>query len=148
MFSPRYPACTAHAPYYIVAGGVPDLYNIFPHFLITEWFLEEKKVIEQKMCVFIFSTNFARNNTHSKRNSAIFDQKYALVCVGGTRYSCQILMEREFSGHTFEKYSYIKFYENSSNGSGVVPCGRTDRRTGGQTDRQTDWLTDWLTWWS
>jgi hypothetical protein len=28
----------------------------------------------------------------------------------------------------------LKFHENSSSGSRVVPCGRTD----GQTDRQTD----------
>ena len=29
----------------------------------------------------------------------------------------------------FEKYSNIKFHENSSNGSRVVPCGRTGGRT-------------------
>jgi len=26
----------------------------------------------------------------------------------------------------FENYSYIKFHENPSSGSQVVPCGRTD----------------------
>ena len=36
----------------------------------------------------------------------------------------------EFSQHTYEKYSNIKFHEYSSSGSGVVPCGNTD----GQTD--------------
>ena len=34
----------------------------------------------------------------------------------------------------FEKYSNIKFHENPSGGSRVVPCGRTD----GRTDKQTD----------
>jgi len=29
--------------------------------------------------------------------------------------------------HIFEKYSNIKFNENPSGGSGVVPYGRTDR---------------------
>jgi len=29
----------------------------------------------------------------------------------------------------FEKYSYIQFRENPSNGSGVISCGRTDGRT-------------------
>jgi len=29
------------------------------------------------------------------------------------RYSCQILMKREFSPQIFEKYSNIKFHENS-----------------------------------
>jgi hypothetical protein len=37
------------------------------------------------------------------------------------------LMEVEFSGQFFEKYSNIKFRGNPSNRIGVVPCGRTDR---------------------
>jgi hypothetical protein len=43
--------------------------------------------------------------------------------------SCRILMKIEFSGQTFEKYSKIKFHENPCSGIGVVPCGRTNRRT-------------------
>jgi urease accessory protein UreF len=31
--------------------------------------------------------------------------------------------------HIFEKYTYIKFDENVSSGSRVVPCGQTDGRT-------------------
>ena len=69
-----------------------------------------------------------------KKNSAIFDQKYTLVCIGGTRYSCRILMELELSGQIFEKYTNVKFYENQCNGSRVVPFRRTDR----QADRLTD----------
>jgi hypothetical protein len=46
------------------------------------------------------------------------------------RYCCQILMQLEFSGQILEKFSNIKFHENSSSGSRVVPCGRID----GQTD--------------
>jgi hypothetical protein len=38
-----------------------------------------------------------------------------------------VLMKFDFSRHFFEKYWNIKFYENPSNGSRVVPCGRTDR---------------------
>jgi hypothetical protein len=38
-------------------------------------------------------------------------------------------MNFEFSRHTFEKYSNVKFHENPSSGSRVVPYGRTDRRT-------------------
>jgi len=34
-----------------------------------------------------------------------------------------------------KKYTNIKFCENPSSGSRVVPCGRTDRLTGRQTDR-------------
>ena len=35
-------------------------------------------------------------------------------------------MQLEFSRQFFEKYSNIKFHENPSSGSRVVPCGRTD----------------------
>jgi len=43
-------------------------------------------------------------------------------------------MKFEFSRKIFEKFLHIKFHENPSSGSRVVPCGRTDGRTGGQTD--------------
>jgi hypothetical protein len=46
-------------------------------------------------------------------------------------------MKLEFSGHSFEKYSNVKFHENTSSASRVVPCGQTDR----QSDRLTDWQT-------
>ena len=46
-----------------------------------------------------------------------------------TRYSCQILMKLVFPRQIFEKDSYIKFHENPSRGSRVVPCGQTDRHT-------------------
>ena len=42
-----------------------------------------------------------------------------------TRYSYQILMKLEFSRHIFDKYSNIKFNENPSSGSRVVPRGQT-----------------------
>jgi len=46
--------------------------------------------------------------------------------------SCQTSMKLEFSRHIFGKYTNIKFQENPSSGSWVIPCGRTrtDRRTG------------------
>jgi hypothetical protein len=42
-----------------------------------------------------------------------------------TRYSCRILVEIEFSGEIFKKSPNIKFQENSSIWSRVVPCERT-----------------------
>ena len=36
-------------------------------------------------------------------------------------------MKLELSQHIFQKYASIEFYENSSSGSRVVPCGKTDR---------------------
>ena len=38
-------------------------------------------------------------------------------------------MKLEFSRQIFEKSSDIKFDENPSSGSRVVPCGQTDGRT-------------------
>jgi len=35
-------------------------------------------------------------------------------------------MKLEFYRQLFEKYSNIKFHENPSSGSPVVPCGQTD----------------------
>jgi hypothetical protein len=45
------------------------------------------------------------------------------------RYSCQILIKLEYSQQIFDKSSNIKFHENPSSGSRVVPCGRTDGYT-------------------
>jgi len=44
------------------------------------------------------------------------------------------LMKLEFSPQIFKQCSNIKFNENPSSESRVVPCGRTDR----QTDKRTD----------
>jgi hypothetical protein len=61
-------------------------------------------------------------------------------------YSCQILINLEFSAQSLEKYSNMKFYKNPFRRSRFVACvqtdGRTDRRTDRQMDRQTDGRTD------
>ena len=41
-------------------------------------------------------------------------------------YSCPILIALEFSGQIFEKSTNIKFHENPSSESRVVPGGRPD----------------------
>ena len=46
-----------------------------------------------------------------------------------TRSSCGILMKVTFSLHILAKYLNIKFHENTSSGSRVVPCRWTDRQT-------------------
>jgi hypothetical protein len=38
------------------------------------------------------------------------------------------LTELEFPRQFFEKFSNIKFHENPSTGSRLVPCGQTDGR--------------------
>ena len=42
------------------------------------------------------------------------------------RYSCRVLRKLEFFRHIFEKSSNVKFHENPSSWSRVVPCGQTD----------------------
>ena len=42
------------------------------------------------------------------------------------RYSCQILIKLEFSRDIFVKILNMKYVENPSSGSSVVPCGRPD----------------------
>jgi len=43
---------------HIVICGLPISKLFFPHYLTNGTILEYKKVIEHKMCVLIFSTNF------------------------------------------------------------------------------------------
>jgi len=38
-------------------------------------------------------------------------------------------MKLELSGQIFDTSTNIKFYENPSSGSRIVPCGKTDRST-------------------
>jgi len=46
-----------------------------------------------------------------------------------TCYFFPILFKIEFSRQFFRKFSNIKFHENSSSASGVVPWGQTDGQT-------------------
>ena len=47
--------------------------------------------------------------------------------MSNTRHSCHILMKIEFSRQTFEKFTDVKFHENSSIRSSVVLCVQSDR---------------------
>jgi hypothetical protein len=104
------------------------LYHIFST-LSHKRHVFRKKVIEHKMYVLIFSTNFVWNISHSKKNSVRYYHKCTQVFMWSTRYSCQILMKLESSWQIFEKYSSTKFHENPSNGNRVIPCGQRDRQT-------------------
>jgi hypothetical protein len=53
--SVRYPACNAHAPYCHLWPA--RIYYVFQHYL-TEGTTFEKKIIEDKLCVSVFSTTF------------------------------------------------------------------------------------------
>ena len=99
------------------------LCNIFPHYLINITIFE-KKLLNLK-CVFQISL---------QPLSQIFCiiRRIELDIINIHLSSCKvplffrILMALEFSQQNLEKSSDIKFHENPSSVSRVVPCGWTD----------------------
>jgi len=103
-------------------------YNIFPHYLINGTILEKKLLNTER--VFWFSLQLLSETfLILRRNERDMIKKCILVFMWSTLYFCSILMKLAFSRQRFEKSSNIKFHENSSSGTPVVPCGRTVRRT-------------------
>jgi len=86
-----------------------------------------KNVIEYKLRGLIFFTTLVWNISHSKTNSGIYYHKRTQVLKWSTCYYCQILIKSLCSTQIFEKHRNVKFHENPSSGSRVVPCGQTDR---------------------
>jgi hypothetical protein len=119
----RYPAWNTHAPH---CQWSVQLYSIFLHFLINSMIFGKKKLLNKK-CFLIFYTTLVWKICQSKKNWVRYDGKCILVFVWSTRHSCQILTQFEISRQVVEKYSNIRFHENPSSGSRVVPCGRTGR---------------------
>jgi len=73
VYSLIYPACTAHAPYYVFifgqSGSTTSSHIIS---LRARFSKERKKIVERTVCVLIFSINFVRNIvslTRSERDS-------------------------------------------------------------------------------
>ena len=125
-----YPACNAHARDCHLWPS--RLCSVFPHYFIKGAICKKKGGggFEHKICVVIFSTTFTWDIPHTKKNWVRYDQKYILVVMQRTRFSCQILIILEFSRHIFGKYSSIKFYENPYSGSRFVSFERTDGHDG------------------
>jgi hypothetical protein len=99
-----------------------------PYFwtLTHKWQDFRKKVTEHEMFVLTFSTTFIWNIAHSKiiqRDIAINVKtsscKVPVILVG---FYWNLNFINKFS----EKGLNIKFHQNSSSGSTVVPCGQTD----------------------
>jgi hypothetical protein len=118
----RYPACNAHAPYYHVVCPALQYFSTLSH----KRHDLRKKVIENKIFVSSFSVTFVWNIFYSRKKWARYDRKCMLVFMYSNRYFWPILIKLEFSRQIFGKSSNIKFHENPSSGSRVVPYGRTD----------------------
>ena len=117
--------------YHIVVCGLHGftIYSHFPHSL-KNGTIFGKNVTEHKMCVSKFYANSVWKFFHNKRNWARYNHKCVLVFMSSTRSCCQILIKREFSQHIFETYANIRFNENLSSGSRLVPCPRTEGQRG------------------
>ena len=88
-----------------------------------------EKVTESQMWVLIFSTNFVRNISHSKKNSARYYHKCTYIGLHvKCRYSWQILMKLTFSRKDPQMPSFVKIL------SAGAECFHADGRTGGRTD--------------
>jgi len=107
-----------------------------PHFRHC---LNNDKIFQRKMLLNVkrvlgFSTAFVYNIFHSKKNSPRYYHKCTQVFIQSTLYSYQISMKLEFSRHTFQKQSDIKFHETLSSVNRVLPWRRTDGRMYAQRD--------------
>jgi len=94
-----------------------------------------EKFIKHKVCVLIFSANSFRKFSHLRRMQRNIIMNVNMSSCKVPRYSCQILMNPEFSRKIFEKSSNIKFHENPSRASRNIPRGQTDGRNDGANIR-------------
>ena len=124
----RYAACNAHAPYCHLWPA--RLYNIFPHYLINGTIFG-KKITELKMCVLIFYKTYVWNISHSNKKWAIYDKKNLqwsscyvhAILVPVFRFHTTGIFSTDF----LKKNSNIKFHENPSSESRVVPYWQTGK---------------------
>ena len=89
-----------------------------------------KKVTEHKMRVFIFSTTFVRNISHSKKNVARYCHKCENVYMYSICYLRRILMKLKFCRQIFEKKKKLKCQVSWKSVKWKPSCSnRTLRRT-------------------
>jgi hypothetical protein len=73
-----YPACKAHAPYYIIICGLSDYTTFFPRFLKKGTIFGARGKLLSKACNFIFSITFVQNISHS--NNIIINARLHIKC--------------------------------------------------------------------
>jgi len=122
-----YPACNVYAQYYHLSFMACPGLLYFSTSSQKGHNFRIKKIIDYKMCVFIFSTILYKNFLILRRIERDMIKKFVLVFNESTPYSCQILIKPHFSRQIFEIYWNIKFRENPSRGS--LQDGQADRQT-------------------
>jgi hypothetical protein len=110
------------------------LHHIFQHYL-TNGTIFGEKLLDIIKCVLWFSLQFLTETFLSVRRL----HGDTIINVNMSSCTVPIILVRlknkkiEISRQTFEKYPKIKFLENTSSGSRVVPCVRTDRHDEAKT---------------
>jgi hypothetical protein len=87
------------------------------------------------MCFLIFSTNLSENFPILRTNERRYDKKmYIGLHVKYSLFLSDFNETRFFPTDFRKKSSNVKFHENPSSRSRVVPCGRAGRRTDGHDE--------------
>ena len=103
------------------------IYHIFSHYLIHENIFR-KKLLNMKSVLWISLQILSDTFLILRRTEWQIINIYMYI---GLHVKYTLLLPDfndnwTFSAHFLKKYSHIKFHENPSSGSRVVPCGRTD----------------------
>ena len=137
-----YPACNAHAPYYLWSVR---LYSIF-HTVTQRAPYSEKKLLNTKY-VFGFSLQLLSEISLILRRTErdVIRNVYRSACKVRV-FLVRLWWNLNLLQRFFEKYSNFKFHENSSSGSWAVPCGRTDRHDEANNSLMFFWpcIMNWL----
>jgi hypothetical protein len=108
--------------HHIVICGLPRSTIFFPHYLINGKIFG--KTLLNMKCVFWFFLQFCLNISHPKKTSARYCHKCTYI--GLHKKYPLFLYDLNFLDSFSKKYSNVKFHENPSGGSRVVPRGETD----------------------
>jgi hypothetical protein len=119
-----YPACNAYALYCDVICGISGSTTLLA--LFQNWHDFLKNVVDNKMCVLAFSTTFVQTFLILRRIwwgivTYVKTSSYEVqLCLSD--FDKIVIFSTDFRG---KKSLNIKFHQNPSSESRVIPCGRT-----------------------
>ena len=135
-YSLSYLTCNRHAPHYIVVCDLSGstILSYFSTLSHERYDSRKKKVIEHKMCVFIFSITFVWNFSQDKNNSVryyIIISVHNTSCNWITHYFCKILVKLNFLKRFSKNAQISNFVKITAMGAELFQANR-------QTDRWTN----------